>query len=95
MARPSSSIEIKRFPEGLKARREMLRRCENGRVQDLFLMMLTLSTASTRVKIVNDLLDEVKDSYSISNRRKKTCAVRCEKQISAAINCAKQIKKLL
>lgn len=43
------------------------------------------------MKIVNDLLDEVKYSYSVSNRREKTCAVRGEKHISAVINRSKQI----
>lgn len=43
MARPSSSIDIKVFPEGFKARREMLRRCEKGRVRDLLLTILTVA----------------------------------------------------
>lgn len=51
--------------------------------------------ALARVQIANYLLDEIKNSYSTSNRRKKTGAVRCEEQISAAINCPKQVRKLL
>lgn len=54
-----------------------------------------ITYALTGAEIVNYLLDEVKNRYSISNRRKKTCAVRCEEQISTAINCPKQVRKLL
>lgn len=65
-------------------------------MRDLLLMMLKLIYAFEReVKIVMYLLDEIKNSHSISNRRKKTCAVRCEEQISTAINCSKQVRKLL
>ncbi len=32
MARPSSSIDIRRFPREFRARREMFWRCEKGRV---------------------------------------------------------------
>lgn len=92
---------IKSFPFGVRAERQILHRCANERVQDLlladsYLLIFQASGTDGRSKIKNrgHVLDQVKDSDPIANRRNQTSSVRCEENIAIAVNCSKQIREL-
>lgn len=87
------------FPFGVRAEREILHRCANGRVYDLLLVDMYIVNGSNSQHGSKEekekfesricLLDQVKDSDSIAHGGYQTSSVRREENISLAVHCSK------
>ena len=92
IARPFSSTERSRLPLGFSARRAMFVRCEKGRVYDLELHIVS---NATRVAPGAYVLDKIKHSHPVPDRRQQTSSIWCEQQVASAVDRPEQIGELV